>query len=133
MKSGRMAGQEGLPRLSAVDAPGKLEVAPCFGRRIDHLRRRGNDLDLPHQRDILAAERTIEERLLPVAGAFEHVVANPAKRHSDIESRLCEVLEERGREGAIGASPILSRRARPRGESDQRIAAWLDSGETTAT
>ena len=63
-----------------------------FGVGIDGLGHRW------HQRHGVAAERSVHERLLAVAGRLEHVVAHAAEGDAQVEAGLGDVLEQRNRE-----------------------------------
>ena len=53
-----------------------------------------------------SAERAVDERLLLVAGAPQHLVAHPAEGESDIEARRGDELQQRGRERAVRAVAV---------------------------
>ena len=84
-----------------------------------------------HQRDVAAAERTIDERLLPVAGDLQDLVPDPTEGKADIETGHGEIFQHRRRERAVLAVAVVGRRAGLRGIGDQGIGAGrLDLAET---
>ncbi len=95
------------------------------GSRSGHLDR--------HQRHVFAAERAVDERLLLVAGRFEHVVAHEAEGAADVEAGRRQMLRQRDRERAVGAVAVLRREAGLGRIGDQRVGAGrLDLGEAAA-
>jgi hypothetical protein len=50
---------------------------------------------LRNQRDVVAAERTIDKRLLEIAGFSQYLVANPSQRQPQIHSRFDEEFDKR--------------------------------------
>ena len=84
--------------------------------------RRGLDLFCRrqrHQRDDRAAERAVDERLLPARGLLEHLVPHPAERDPDVETGFRDVLEKRRGERAVRAVAIIGDRTRLGGIGDQ--------------
>ena len=95
------------------------------GRRLSRHRR------CRHQRDIAAAERTIDERLLPAVGHFQNLVPDPPESQADIETGNGEIFQNRRRERAVQAIAVIGRRAGLRGIGDQCVGAGrLDLAET---
>jgi len=58
------------------------------------------------QREIVATERAVKVRLLPIAGGFQDVVANVAERLAQIEAGLGEMADESRRERAVLAVTV---------------------------
>ena len=110
-----MAGEEGIPGFLGADLRGEFVIDAGFGFRIDGLR------GWRDQRHGFAAERSVDERLLTVAGAFQHVVAYPAEREAQIEPRLGDVFDQRGGERTVVAVAVARHRAGLGGEGDQRV------------
>ena len=86
-----------------------------------------------HQRHVLAAERTVDIRLLPVVGDLEHVVAHEAERLAHIEARRRDMMHQRGGERAVLAVAVGGGGAGLGRIRDQRVRRRrLDLGETAA-
>ena len=76
-----------------------------------------------HQRDGRAAERAVDERLLPSAGHGDHVVAHAAERDADVEAGLGEMPDQRGGVRAVDAVAVIGNRTGLGGIGDQRVGA----------
>jgi hypothetical protein len=95
------------------------------GRRLSRHRR------CRHQRDIAAAKRPIDERLLPAVGHFQNLVPDPPESQANIETGNGEIFQNRRRERAVQAVAVIGRRAGLRGIGNQRVGAGrLDLAET---
>src|SRR5204863_9613418 len=88
-------GAKGVPGLLGADLCGEFVIAPRRGFRIERR------LGLGHQRDRLAAERTVNKRLLPAVRSFQHVIPDAAERDAEIKPWSGDVLQERGRKWAM--------------------------------
>ncbi|MGY4290372.1 hypothetical protein ACVWXO_009638 [Bradyrhizobium sp. LM2.7] len=127
-----MLGKEGVPRRPVADLERELVVAADVGLRVRRGRSRSRHLDR-HQRHVVAAERSIHERLLLVGRRLEHVVAHEAEGAADIEARRRQMLRQRDGEGAVGAVAVLRREAGLGRIGDKRVGAgWLDLGQAAA-
>jgi len=88
---------------------------------IDDLRpfRRGD------QRDIAAAERTVDERLLPIVGNLQNLVAHAPEGEADVEAGLAQIVQDRGGEWAVFASAVLGGLALLRSVGDEGLGAGV--------
>ena len=102
-------------RLQAARRPGSA-ASPGDG---GHARRRRHERR--HERDIFAAERAVDVRLLAMVGRAQHVIAHLAERKADIEARLGDVFEERSRERTVASVAVIGDGAGLGRERDQRV------------
>jgi hypothetical protein len=110
-----VAREERVPCFPGADLGGEFVIHPRFGFRIGGL---GN---LRHQRHGLAAERTVQERLLAVGRALHHVVAHAAKGQPQIEPGFGDVFHQGGRERTVVAIAVAGHRAGLGRVSHQRV------------
>ncbi len=104
---------------------------PRLGLRIG--RRRGWRELRWHQRHVVAAERTIDKRLLPVAGGLQHVVADETERLAHIQPRRRQMVRQRQRERAVLRVAVQRGRTGLGGIGDQGVRAGrLDLGEAAS-
>ena len=139
----RMNGEESAPAIEGGKSfrgpivRSLVGVGICRRRRGRARRRRGNGGHARrrrdrrrHQRDTVPAQRAIDIRLLTMVGRAQHVIAHLAEREPDIEARLGDVFEERGRERAIASVAVIGDGARLGREGDQRVSdSRADPGE----
>jgi hypothetical protein len=93
--------EEGVEGGLVADLQRQLLVAPRLGLGIwRRFRRRGAGW---YQRHIVATERAIDEQLLAIAGAFQHVVAHESEGLADVEPGRRQVFGQRDRERAVVA------------------------------
>ena len=121
-----MGAQKHFPCARRADLLDQLEVGLHVADRgfLRHHRRR-------HQRHVAAAERTIDERLLPVAGGLQHLVPDPAEGQADVEAGNRQIPQDRGRERAVFAVAVVGGRAGLRGVGDQGVGRGrLDLAQT---
>ena len=86
-----------------------------------------------HERHVIAAQRTIDKRLLRIACCLQDIVADEAERLSKIEARFGEMIDQRGCERAVLAIAVGCGRSRLRGKCDHGVGAGrLDLGKPAA-
>ena len=113
-----------IPGIDGRAALEQFVVAPRLGVAINRYFGRRNE------RDRAAAERTVDERLLPVRGCFQHIVADLAERNSQVEAGRGEMVEQRGGEWTVLAVSVERRRSCLGGKCDQCIGVDdLDLGQ----
>ena len=121
-----MGAQKHFPGARRADLLDQLEVGlHVADRGFLRLHRRR------HQRHVATAERTIDERLLPVAGGLQHRVPDPAEGQADVEAGDRQIPQDRGRERAVFAVAVVGGRAGLRGVGDQGVGRGrLDLAQT---
>ena len=126
IEAGGMRTQKHFPGPLRADLLNQFIIRlDVTGRRLSRHRR------CRHQRDIAAAERPIDERLLPAVGRLQNLVPDPAESEANIETGNGEIFQNRRRERAVLAIAVVRRRAGLRGIGDQGVGAGrLDLAET---
>ena len=118
--------EEEIPRFPGADALGQFIVRPD---RLTGIAGRG-DRGRGDQREILAAERTVDERLLPVACGLQHLVAGETERFAQVEPGFRQILDQCGRERAVLAVAIGCRRSGLCRKRNQGVGATrIDLGQ----
>ena len=126
-EAGAVAREEKVPRRERSHPLRRFVLAP---RVAGTDRRRGR---CGNERHVRAAERAVNEGLLPARGAREHVVAHPAEQDAHVEARRRQMLQQRAGERAVRALPVGRDRSGLRGKRDQRVRArHVDLGEPLA-
>lgn len=110
-----MTCEKRVPRLPGSDLSSELVIDARFRLRIGGLR------SLRDQRHGLAAERSVNEWLLAVRGAFQHVIPDATKGKPEIQSRFSDVFNESRRERTVLSVSVVRHRAGLCSESDQRV------------
>src|SRR5205085_11257471 len=89
--------EEGFPAVAGGELQGQFVVLTNSGLRIGL--RTGRDRLCRHQRNVVAAERAVDIRLLLVAGILQDLVADKAEGAPEIETGLWQMLDEGSGEG----------------------------------
>jgi hypothetical protein len=107
IESGRMGAKKHLPGALGPDPLDQFVIGLDVADRrfLRHDRRR-------HQRNIAAAKRAVDERLLAIVSRFHYLIADAAERQPYVEARNCQMLQQVGLKRIArrtGNSPTLRR------------------------